>query len=140
MPYSQHGSSSHAQRTRASFSSARSNATSATLTSSVIIDHNNSESYAGAAFEAVPSSIVSFHRPHSFQSSHMMGSSLNSNMLERTTGAIHETEPLYQGNDHSRSSSNNRNFRFFTDEQVSQAEGIATVSYTHLTLPTTPYV
>ncbi|KAH7579776.1 hypothetical protein B1J92_M11308g [Nakaseomyces glabratus] len=130
MPYSQHGSSSHAQRTRASFSSARSNATSATLTSSVIIDHNNSESYAGAAFEAVPSSIVSFHRPHSFQSSHMMGSSLNSNMLERTTGAIHETEPLYQGNDHSRSSSNNRNFRFFTDEQVSQAEGIATLENT----------
>ncbi|KAL3228601.1 cation-transporting ATPase [Nakaseomyces bracarensis] len=117
-------------RPRASFSSSRSNATSATLTSSMIIDQNNSEPYAGAAFEAVPSSIVSFHRPHSFQSSNIMSTSLNSTVLERYSRHRNEIQPLVSTPGRSRSPSINRNFHFFSEEQISQAEGSATLEHT----------
>ncbi|EDO16420.1 hypothetical protein Kpol_1030p30 [Vanderwaltozyma polyspora DSM 70294] len=113
---------------RASFSSARTSSTATTLTSAIALNQNNNEAFDGAASETVPSSIVSFHRPHSFQSSNILGTSLTSRNLERRGRASTETDSLVDSSgEPSRSSSRNPHFRFFTEEQISNAEGSSTM-------------
>lgn len=111
---------------RLSFSSARTTSTATTLTSA--LEQNDTEAYSGAGFEAVPSSIVSFHHPQSLQSSHL---------TERAAYRGHrvpEIEPLVSSpNSHARSRSNSvreQRFRFFSQEQLSRAEGAATLDHT----------
>ena len=118
------------RRPRSSFSSTRTTSTSTTLTSALVLDQNHTEAFDGATSETVPSSIVSFHHPHSFQSSHILGASINS----RNTGhdirgrAIVETDTLLDSsNEPSRTSSRNPHFIFFTEEQISNAEGASTL-------------
>lgn len=116
---------------RASFSSTATTSTAATLTSAMVLDQNNSEPYAGATFEAVPSSIVSFHHPHSFQSSNLPSPHSSGN-LEQRGRRLTESEPLVLSSaEQSRSSSRNpSHFRFFTQEQISNAEGASTLENT----------
>ncbi|CCH60603.1 hypothetical protein TBLA_0D00950 [Henningerozyma blattae CBS 6284] len=114
-------------RPRNSFSSMHTNSTAVTLTSSTVVDQNQIELYSGATFETVPTSIVSFHHPHSFQSNLMTdGMSDSSSRIEQRgrQGAI-ATSPLMN----SRSGSESRvpNFRFFTEEQITSAEGSSTL-------------
>ncbi|CAI4036576.1 hypothetical protein SMKI_15G4240 [Saccharomyces mikatae IFO 1815] len=116
---------------RASFSSTVTSSTAATLTSEMILEQNNSEPYAGATFEAVPSSIVSFHHPHSFQSSNFP-SPRSSGNLEQRGRRLTESDPLVLSSaEQSRSSSRNpSHFRFFTQDQISNAEGASTLENT----------
>ena len=116
---------------RASFSSTATTSTAATLTSAMVLEQNNSEPYAGATFEAVPSSIVSFHHPHSFQSSNFPSPHSSGN-LEQRGRRLTESEPLVLSSaEQSRSSSRNpSHFRFFTQEQISNAEGASTLENT----------
>ncbi|EWG83360.1 hypothetical protein R008_O13306 [Saccharomyces cerevisiae R008] len=129
----QHGQRSERNRRmpRASFSSTATTSTAATLTSAMVLDQNNSEPYAGATFEAVPSSIVSFHHPHSFQSSNLPSPHSSGN-LEQRGRRLTESEPLVLSSaEQSRSSSRNpSHFRFFTQEQISNAEGASTLENT----------
>lgn len=123
-------------RQRPSFSSTRTASSSNTMTSSTVLEQNNTEPYSGATFETVPSSIVSFHHPHSFQSSANNGyggDSITSNGVERRGRNSTEADslllsPTHSQNSHhsqSRSPSHNSNFRFFTDEQIENAEGVS---------------
>lgn len=115
-------------RQRPSFSSVRTGSTATTLTSDIILEQNSSEPYAGATFETVPSSIVSFHHPHSFQSSSIMRGSVVSGTTDSRGRRYTEEESLVPSpNGPSRSSSHNRHFRFFTEEQISNAEGASTL-------------
>ncbi|QLG73601.1 hypothetical protein HG535_0F01110 [Zygotorulaspora mrakii] len=118
----------HSQQ-RPSFSSVRTGSTSTTLTSDLIVEQNNTEPYAGATFETVPSSIVSFHHPHSFQSSSIARGSVasNSGADERGRRLTEEDSLIYSPSQRSRSSSHNPHFRFFTEEQISSAEGASTL-------------
>ncbi|QLQ79504.1 hypothetical protein HG537_0C01510 [Torulaspora globosa] len=117
-------------RQRSSFSSVRTGSTATTLTSDVVLEQNNTEPYAGATFETVPSSIVSFHHPHSFQSSNILGTSISSGIGDRRGRRLAEAESLVQSSARSRSSSNNHRFRFFTEEEISNAEGASTLEHT----------
>ena len=126
-----HRSSRNRRAPRASFSSTTTASTATTLTSATVLDQNNSEPYAGATFEAVPSSIVSFHHPHSFQSSNLLSPRLSGN-LEQRGRRLTESDPLVLSSaEQSRSSSRNpSHFRFFTQEQISNAEGSSTLENT----------
>lgn len=110
---------------RPSFSSTRTGSSANTTTSSAILEQNNTEPYSGAAVETVPSSIVSFYHPHSFQSSGYGASAGSSANLERR-GRSSEHDPLLLSTTTSRrsSSSRGRGFQFFTEEQIENAEGI----------------
>ena len=118
------------RRERRSFSSAMTSSSSATLTSGFIPD-NNVEVFSGVPFEAIPSSIVSFHHPHSLQSSNFLGTSVISSGIESHGGRAVDNEPLI---DRSRtgsiSSQRNPQFSFFTPEQISNAEGASTLEHT----------
>ncbi|SCU92887.1 LAME_0F01904g1_1 [Lachancea meyersii CBS 8951] len=111
---------------RPSFSSARTASSSNTLTSATIVDTNSTEAYAGATFETVPSSIVSFHHPHSFANSRLGSPGTPNDARGR---ASHETESLLSGpnctSNRSRASSRTRNFRYFSDEEIELAEGVS---------------
>lgn len=110
---------------RLSFSSAHSGSTAATLTSASNAEQNHTESYAGATFETVPSSIVSFHHPHSFQSGSVLGGSLASSTLRRGRRSTEEEALLDSAANYSRSPSRNPHFRLFTEDQIAAAEGAA---------------
>lgn len=126
-----HENTRESPRQRSSFSSVRTESTATTLTSDLIVEQNNTEPYAGATFETVPSSIVSFHHPHSFQSSNLLGSSLPSSTIERRGRRLSEGDSLVPSrSERSRSSSHNPHFRFFTEEQISSAEGASTLERT----------
>lgn len=115
---------------RRSFSSNRTSSSSVTLTSG-LAPENNAEPYAGATFEAIPSGIVSFHHPHSLQSSSFLGTSFNSNSLETGGRNIPVNEPLIgRSRAGSRSSSRNPNFRFFNADELNDAEGASTLENT----------
>lgn len=123
-----HGTNSHTRNpeNRFSFSSAQSGSTAATLTSASNAEQNHTEPYAGAAFETVPSSIVSFHHPHSFQSSSVLGGSVTSSTLGRRGRRSGEGDALVERPvAHSRSPSRNPHFRLFTEDQIADAEGVA---------------
>ncbi|CAI2043977.1 hypothetical protein SEUBUCD646_0H03200 [Saccharomyces eubayanus] len=126
-----HRSSRNRRAPRASFSSTTTASTATTLTSATVLDQNNSEPYAGATFEAVPSSIVSFHHPHSFQSSNLPSPRLSGNFEQRGR-RLTESDPLVLSSaEQSRSSSRNpSHFRFFTQEQIFNAEGSSTLENT----------
>ncbi|SCV05899.1 LANO_0H17634g1_1 [Lachancea nothofagi CBS 11611] len=118
----------NSSRTRPSFSSARTGSSSNTLTSATVLDTNSTEGYSGATFETVPSSIVSFHHPHSFHSNAAsnLGSPRISN--ERHGRRSHETESLLSGRNsmsRSRASSRTPNFRYFSEEEIELAEGVS---------------
>ncbi|CCK71358.1 putative acid anhydride hydrolase KNAG_0G03010 [Huiozyma naganishii CBS 8797] len=115
--------------------------TGATLTSGLLLDQNSSEPYAGASFEAVPSSIVSFHHPHSIQSSgYLTGAGVGAaDQSHSHSQSQSPSQPLIerpglagpsQRRSSSRSSSRVPQFRFFTDKQISDAEGAATLEHT----------
>lgn len=111
---------------RPSFSSIRTGSSAHTATSSAVLEQNNSEPYSGAAVETVPSSIVSFYHPHSFQSSGYGTSAASSTNIDRR-GRLSENDSLLlspSGSRRSRSSSRAPGFRFFTEEQVEHAEGV----------------
>lgn len=117
-------------RQRPSFSSMRTGSTATTLTSDVVLEQNNTEPYAGATFETVPSSIVSFHHPHSLQSSNLLGSSISPSAAElRGRRSAEEEHLIHPSSMASRSSSNHRHFKFFTEEQISNAEGASTLEH-----------
>ena len=112
---------------RPSFSSARTGSSSNTLTSATVVDNNSTEAYAGATFETVPSSIVSFHHPHSFHTNgnSMLESASNSNELHSRS---HEAESLLSSrHSYSRSQGPSRtpNFRYFSEEEIELAEGVS---------------
>lgn len=130
-PRYSHDADEVARRQRPSFSSVRTGSTATTLTSDVVLEQNNTEPYAGATFETVPSSIVSFHHPHSLQSSNLLASSISSGTGERRDRRSTEADSLIQlSRVRSRSSSDNRHFRFFTEEELSNAEGASTLEHT----------
>lgn len=117
-------------RQRPSFSSVRTGSTATTLTSDVVLEQNSTEPYAGATFETVPSSIVSFHHPHSLQSSNMLETSISSEAGERRGRRSNEVDSLiHPPVMRSRSSSSHRHFRFFTGEEISNAEGASTLEH-----------
>ncbi|CCD24889.1 putative acid anhydride hydrolase NDAI_0E00730 [Naumovozyma dairenensis CBS 421] len=127
---------------RASFASARTTSTSTTLTSALMGPQPNNEMYSGATFETVPSSIVSFHHPQSFQSSNIFGTSLTSSSIGRrgrTSADIdRETDsaPLISpSREISRSPSRNPRFNFFTEDQINSAEGTSTLENTDFNTP-----
>lgn len=145
MPLSEHdpslrSSNGHERRSRSrrqSFSSNWTDSTSATLTSGLTLDQDNGEPFAGTGAEAVPSSIVSFHHPHSIQSSNFLSSSLNSEFTQRQQqrrrSSTRDTQPLMdqQSVDQSRNDGARRpSFRFFTEEEINSAEGTATLENT----------
>ncbi|SCU84504.1 LAFA_0D10308g1_1 [Lachancea sp. 'fantastica'] len=110
---------------RPSFSSTRTASSSNTLTSATVVDYNSTEAYAGATFETVPSSIVSFHHPHSFASHRLESPGSTNDMQGR---ASRETESLLSGPNsfsRSRASSRTRNFRYFSEEEIELAEGVS---------------
>lgn len=120
------GSHGRNSQNRFSFSSVQSGSTAATLTSVSNAEQNRTEPYAGATFETVPSSIVSFHHPHSFQSSTVLGGSMASSTMGRGGRRSTEEEALVGGSAaRSRSPSRNPQFRLFTDDQIADAEGAA---------------
>ncbi|QGN16664.1 putative cation-transporting ATPase 2 [Kluyveromyces marxianus] len=115
------------QSARPSFSSTRTGSSTNT-TASVILEQNNSEPYSGAAVETVPSSIVSFYHPHSFQSSGYGVSASSSNFERRGQTSENENDALLLSASTSRRSSasrGGRGFHFFTEAQVENAEGIS---------------
>ncbi|KAG0668265.1 Vacuolar cation-transporting ATPase [Maudiozyma exigua] len=118
------------RRERRSFSSAMTSSSSATLTSG-LIPENNIEVFSGVPFEAIPSSIVSFHHPHSLQSSNFLGTSVISGGIYSHAVGITDNEPLM---DRSRTGSinsqRNPHFNFFTPEQINNAEGASTLENT----------
>ncbi|KAM3163822.1 Cation-transporting ATPase [Lachancea thermotolerans] len=127
---SAHQGYSHARnsRTRPSFSSARTGSSSNTLTSATVVDTNSTEAYAGATFETVPSSIVSFHHPHSFHSNTNSGIGSPATASETHTRRSHETDSLLSGrHSYSRSQEPSRtpNFRYFSEEEIELAEGVS---------------
>lgn len=117
-------------RQRPSFSSMRTGSTATTLTSDMVLEQNNTEPYAGATFETVPSSIVSFHHPHSLQSSNLLGSSISPSAAGLRGRRSTEEEYLIRSPTRSRSSSHNRHFKFFTEDQITNAEGASTLEHT----------
>lgn len=126
-PHSNDGHSSRG-RSRHSFSSTRSSSTATTLTSGLTLENANTETYSGATFEAVPSSIVSFHHPHSLQSSNYFGSVTSNNNDRR---GRHDSVPLIsRSRAASGSSSRAPHFNFFTEEQLTNAEGSSTLENT----------
>ncbi|SCW01761.1 LAFE_0E06678g1_1 [Lachancea fermentati] len=119
----EHSNSGNA-RNRPSFSSARTASSSNTLTSLTVLEPNSTEPYSGATFETVPSSIVSFHHPHSFQSSNSPLHGSTTASAEGSRRASSEAESLLSNHrSRSRSSSRAPQFRFFTEEQIESAEG-----------------
>ncbi|AEY98251.1 FAFR567Wp [Eremothecium gossypii FDAG1] len=124
--------SSNNARFRASFSSTKTTSSSNTMTSSTILEQRNSEAYAGASFEAVPSSIVSFHHPHSYRS----GAFGSVDMLERSRRNTGSESVLLspvrsRTSEISRTPSRATHFRFFSEQQLENAEGAAsTLEYT----------
>lgn len=115
-------------RQRPSFSSVRTGSTATTLTSDMVLEQNNTEPYAGATFETVPSSIVSFHHPHSLQSSNLIGASGSPSTSEARGRRLTEEALLTRSPSlRSRSISHNRHFKFFTEEQITNAEGASTL-------------
>lgn len=113
-------------RGRSSFSSTRTSSTCKTSTSG-IVENNNTEAFSGAAVETVPSSIVSFYHPHSFQSSGYGASVTSSNNIDRR-GRLSESDSLLLSPTESRlsrSSSRAPAFKFFTEDQVENAEGFS---------------
>lgn len=122
---------------RASFASTRTTSTSTTLAASILGNQPNTETYSGVTFETVPSSIVSFHHPRSFQSSNIFGTSVGSSTLGRRG---RDTEPLITSHSpspirRSRSSSRNPQFHFFTEDQINNAEGTSTLENTDYNTP-----
>ncbi|SCU93861.1 LADA_0G05226g1_1 [Lachancea dasiensis] len=117
-----------ASRTRPSFSSTRTASSSNTLTSATVLETNATEGYSGATFETVPSSIVSFHHPHSFHSnihSHLGSPGTSHDGRGRRS---HETESLLSGRgsfSRPRASSRTPNFRYFSEEEIELAEGVS---------------
>ncbi|CCE64976.1 hypothetical protein TPHA_0J01550 [Tetrapisispora phaffii CBS 4417] len=136
---------------RSSFSSARTTSTSTTLTSAHILDQNQAEIFDGATSQTVPSSMLSFHHPHSFQSNSAFGTynqqSGNNNESirgRRTTEADnllddadnrssfnYSQENRLHNENYSKTPSKSReqisNFKFFSEEQVGNAEGSSTL-------------
>ncbi|CAL9737371.1 vacuolar cation-transporting ATPase Ypk9p [Monosporozyma servazzii] len=135
-----HSSNGHTSRSRSrrqSLSSNWTSSTSATLTSGLTLDQDNGETFAGTGAEAVPSSIVSFHHPHSIQSSNFLSSSLNSEFTQRQQqrrrSSARDTQPLMEqpGPERFPSDLSRRpSFRFFTEEEINNAEGTATLENT----------
>ena len=125
---------------RQSFSSNWTDSTTATLTAGLTLDQDTGEPFSGAGPEAVPSSIVSFHHPHSIQSSGYLSSSLNSQFTprqERRRSSVMDTQPLMEhspGVEQPLSSSNlssrRQSFKFFSNEEIHDAEGTATLENT----------
>ncbi|SCU78143.1 LAMI_0A03598g1_1 [Lachancea mirantina] len=114
-------------RGRPSFSSARTASSSNTLTSTTVLESNNAESYSGATFETVPSSIVSFHHPHSFHSN-LSTNALSSSMASherRDRRPVEEESLVTRRTSRSRSGSRTPHFRFFSEEEIELAEGVA---------------
>ena len=121
-----------ARSDRRSFSSSFSSSTGATLTSELLNDQQNREPYSGATVGAIPSSIVSFHHPHSLQSQSYLGTSYVSDHYARSNRSHGDIEPLVSRPPPalSRTSTRNQNFHFFTNEQITNAEGSSTIEYT----------
>ncbi|AMD18547.1 HBL355Cp [Eremothecium sinecaudum] len=111
---------------RRSFSSSNTLASSNTITSSTVGGRQNNEAYAGVTFEAVPTSIVSFHHPHSYRSTGFgSGESFVRSRRDTGTDSLLLTPVHSRASQRSRASSRAPNFRFFTGEQVENAEGAA---------------
>lgn len=125
---------------RQSFSSNWTDSTTATLTSGLTLDQNTGEPFSGTGPEAVPSSLVSFHHPHSIQSSGFLSSSLNSQFTprqQRRRSSVRDTQPLMErspsvqrSSSSSNLSSRRQSFKFFTNEEIHDAEGTATLENT----------
>lgn len=117
----------HNRGTRYSFSSTTTQSSSATLTSENILEQNQEELYSGATSETVPTSIVSFHHPHSFQSNSAIAEDFedsisvtsNNRINNRSRRTTLETNPLLGDN----SSIRMPHFRFFSSDQINNAEG-----------------
>lgn len=92
------------------------------------ISYNNNEIYAGAGSEIIPSSITSFHYPHSLgYTSRPSFSDLRSPFL--VAGVGNGVENLELGSMKSNDSTNSNeetNFRFFKLEEIQQAPGGST--------------
>ncbi|SMN20528.1 similar to Saccharomyces cerevisiae YOR291W YPK9 Vacuolar protein with a possible role in sequestering heavy metals [Maudiozyma saulgeensis] len=117
-------------RERRSFSSAMTSSSSATLTSG-LLPENSTEPFSGVPFEAIPSSIVSFHHPHSLQSSNFLGTSIASHNIEPQVSGLSDSVPLMErSRGGSISSQRNPHFNFFTQEQINNAEGASTLEHT----------
>ncbi|AET40645.1 putative acid anhydride hydrolase Ecym_6263 [Eremothecium cymbalariae DBVPG len=119
-------------RPRPSFSSSKTSLSSITAASSTVLERQNTEAYAGATFETVPSSVVSFHHPHSYRST-ALGSVDSLARSRRNTGSDSlALTPLHsRTSEQSRTPSRIPHFRFFTEEQLENAQGAAsTLGYT----------
>ncbi|EDK42410.1 conserved hypothetical protein [Lodderomyces elongisporus NRRL YB-4239] len=106
--------------------SRRGSVASVESTISHLLEENNNEMYSGAASEVIPSSITSFHYPHSLGN-------------RRSSRISRETSPLLSADENdvdlrsvrsqaSRSSIDTQtNFRFFSPDQIEAAQGGSTL-------------
>ncbi|CCF55865.1 hypothetical protein KAFR_0A04300 [Kazachstania africana CBS 2517] len=144
--YNNNNDGRYRRNPRPSFSSTRTTSTSTTL-ASTLVDQNTTESYAGAPVEAVPSSIVSFHHPHSLQSNNNfipdneLQYGTSSARRSRKNSVINDMSPLlpeqYPGNNNGIRLSSSH-FRFFSPEEINNAEGSATLENTDFNITWDP--
>lgn len=91
---------------------------------SLLNEVNNHEIYSGAGSEIIPSSITSFHYPHSF------GSRRKHSAISRETSPLLQAEQFdlqsVKSNVTNASNEDNANFKFFKLEEIEQAPGGST--------------